>query len=285
MKKTIIGAVAVLLSLSLASCHHKPEDDSKENLDGSPEFYVDAYVRPGTRIEADVTGVKHPKGLGLGIFWVETISNKIDTVRTPDDPPGKSTAFSFTVKDTTGTFYLRCSAYADGYYVANSSAPFTVVKTGLDESLTGRGIAAGDPHVADARDASGPAGENYYYYTTIDGLDWMRNNLCYTGSGLPYRDCEVMNAVSGRFYTWEEAQNACPEGWRLPTDAEWTAMVSAVTGKTYTPGTMVTEFENACILEVKFNRYLPGYVRTLIQVNAAEHTAASKYLFCRQFDF
>lgn len=39
-----------------------------------------------------------------------------------------------------------------------------------------------------------------------------------------------------------------------------------------------------CIVEVKFNRYLPAYIRSLLQVNAADHTAASKYVFCRQFD-
>jgi len=45
------------------------------------------------------------------------------------------------------------------------------------------------------------------------------------------------------------------------------------------------EFAQCCILEVKFNRYLPSYVRMLLQVNAAQHVAASKYLYCRQFEY
>ena len=53
----------------------------------------------------------------------------------------------------------------------------------------------------------------------------------------------------------------------------------------HTPTFPATDFPNGCILEVKFNRYLPTYVRSLIQVNAASHTAARKYLYCRQFDF
>ncbi len=53
----------------------------------------------------------------------------------------------------------------------------------------------------------------------------------------------------------------------------------------HTPTFPATEFPDACILEVKFNKYLPSYVRSLLQVNAASHTAASKYLYCRQFDF
>lgn len=46
-----------------------------------------------------------------------------------------------------------------------------------------------------------------------------------------------------------------------------------------------TDYGDCCIMEVKFNRYLPGYIRSLIQVDAASHVAASKYLVCRQFDF
>ncbi|MBQ7754448.1 MAG: polyphosphate polymerase domain-containing protein [Clostridia bacterium] len=53
----------------------------------------------------------------------------------------------------------------------------------------------------------------------------------------------------------------------------------------HAPTFPATDYPNACVLEVKFNRYLPSYVRSLIQVDAASHTAASKYLFCRQFDF
>lgn len=44
------------------------------------------------------------------------------------------------------------------------------------------------------------------------------------------------------------------------------------------------ERADCCILEIKFNRYLPSYIRGLVQLDAANHVAASKYLFCRQFD-
>ena len=234
MNRYIIGSVAALAALlMLAACHHEPESDDKESLDGSPSFSVPAYLRPGDVVDVDVTGVSHPKGEGLGIIWVETVSNAIDTVRTPSDPSSVSTRYTFTIPDTTGTFVVRCSAYADGYYTSTSSVNFTVVKTGLDESLSGREIVASDPLIADERDGSGPKGENVYYYATANGLDWMRNNLAYTGSGIPFRESEAMSYIFGRYYTWNEAQTACPEGWRLPTDAEWTALASALTGRKY----------------------------------------------------
>lgn len=47
----------------------------------------------------------------------------------------------------------------------------------------------------------------------------------------------------------------------------------------------VWDLADCMILEVKFNGSLPLYVQELIQVDAARHTAASKYVFCRQYDF
>ncbi len=39
------------------------------------------------------------------------------------------------------------------------------------------------------------------------------------------------------------------------------------------------------VLEVKFNRYLPGYIRTLIQPQVADRSAISKYVFARRYEF
>ena len=38
------------------------------------------------------------------------------------------------------------------------------------------------------------------------------------------------------------------------------------------------------ILEVKFNRVLPEYIRMLVQTSASNRSAASKYVLCRQFE-
>ena len=47
----------------------------------------------------------------------------------------------------------------------------------------------------------------------------------------------------------------------------------------------VWDLRGCMILEVKFNASLPLYVQELLQVDAAQRSAASKYVFCRQFDF
>jgi uncharacterized protein (TIGR02145 family) len=38
-------------------------------------------------------------------------------------------------------------------------------------------------------------------------------------------------AKYGRLYNWEDAKSACPSGWRLPSDDEWTALTDAVGGE------------------------------------------------------
>lgn len=47
----------------------------------------------------------------------------------------------------------------------------------------------------------------------------------------------------------------------------------------------VWELRHCAILEVKFNESLPAYVASLVQAGAAQRTAASKYVFCRQYEF
>ena len=38
------------------------------------------------------------------------------------------------------------------------------------------------------------------------------------------------------------------------------------------------------ILEVKYDRYLPDYIRTLLSAIPADHCAISKYTLCRRFE-
>lgn len=47
----------------------------------------------------------------------------------------------------------------------------------------------------------------------------------------------------------------------------------------------VWDLRNCMILEVKFNDSLPLYVQELLTVGAAQHIAASKYVYCRQYEF
>ncbi len=39
------------------------------------------------------------------------------------------------------------------------------------------------------------------------------------------------------------------------------------------------------VLEIKFNAYLPSYIRTLVQPTEAQRSAVSKYVLCRKYEF
>jgi len=61
-------------------------------------------------------------------------------------------------------------------------------------------------------------------YKTVDIGDkiWMAENLNYdTEYSVCYKNYESLCMKYGRLYRWNEAKEACPVGWRLPTETDW----------------------------------------------------------------
>ena len=60
-------------------------------------------------------------------------------------------------------------------------------------------------------------------YVTYNGVVWMNENLALKGPqdiGRFYNDAHDQDGYI-EFFTWSKAQSVCPEGWRLPTSAEF----------------------------------------------------------------
>lgn len=77
-----------------------------------------------------------------------------------------------------------------------------------------------------------------YATVTIGGRVWMAENLNYeteTSVVFPEYDGKSHEKY-GRLYAWEDAIDACPRGWRLPSEGDWNDLVAAV-GDSATAGT------------------------------------------------
>ncbi len=101
---------------------------------------------------------------------------------------------------------------------------------------------------------------NLYSYKTIGTQVWMTKNMAYlpsvvgpgTGSNSTayyyvygYDGSDVATAEAtdnystyGVLYNWTAAQSACPSGWHLPSDAEWTTLTTYLGGESVAGGKM-----------------------------------------------
>jgi uncharacterized protein (TIGR02145 family) len=68
-----------------------------------------------------------------------------------------------------------------------------------------------------------------YRQISIGSQVWMADNLNFNAPGSWCYGEESANCQTyGRLYRWETAQDVCPSGWHLPTDAEWTELINFV---------------------------------------------------------
>ena len=222
---SIIFAIAA--SICLISCKDDDETTITPSLDGALSFYVPAYANPKTAITMTPSGVEHPDGEGIGYYWKVTPSmSKSDTTRYENglDKNGNPSdgSFTFVLPDTLKTYTIQGYAYAKGYSYTTKLLTCKVVEGGIDKSITNLGL---------ADKATATINGKTYPYVTINGTDWLCRNVSDESAGAPYDNYTVMSDVFGRYYSYEEAKTICPEGWRLPTDAEWTAALAAYDNK------------------------------------------------------
>ena len=224
--KSILMVAAVILAV--ASCKKKDDEVEIAYVDGNLDFEIPEFIHPGQLFKLTPKGLTHPDGGEIGYYWkVSPSMDKFDTTRFLNglDKNGKPSDGSFTHKfsDTLQTYTVYCNGFSEDYSTSSRSKSTTVVAAGPERSITGTGIDVNaDPYFKN--------NGIEYYYTTIGNLDWFRQDLAYTISGIPFRNGEAMDGVFGRFYNHEEALKACPEGWRLPTDQEWAEMAKIISG-------------------------------------------------------
>lgn len=219
----LISGLLMLLAASLVSCKKDEKETKYLYFSNSPTFDVPSYVSPGDVITATPKEVRRSSedksDKTIGYAWGVAELSLADTLRYEGGDASKPLTFSFTVPDTLCTINVRCSAFASGYSSGSFTRPCIIVKaSGEKKSLTGTEFESEDKIFTDARDGK------KYHYSTINGVDWMSENLCFEGYGEPFASCEAMTDIFGLYYTWTEAMKVCPEGWSLPSNDDWLSM-------------------------------------------------------------
>ena len=226
MKFRHILFIAAVAALSLTGCGDKDKDETKLSFLGTMNFTLQEYVSPGDVLTFRPEGVSREDGESFGIiFRLDPFDIKADTIRYENEPLSKVAETQLIVPDTLCSFKVTLTAYADGYNNKSTSKTAMIVNPTRGTSLKGIELREGDGTFVDPRDGKD-------YYTAIIGdTEWFRENLGYEGYGKPYENSSVFSKVFGCYYNWNEAVQACPPGWRLPSQEDWMKAANACAGK------------------------------------------------------
>lgn len=106
-----------------------------------------------------------------------------------------------------------------------------------------------------------------YKWVKIGTQTWMAENLAYKASAgvVAYNNSESNVTIYGYLYSWETAQTLAPEGWHLPSQAEWQTLVDNLGGndkaynKLLEEGTLHWENPNSGTNQSGFTALPSGY--------------------------
>ncbi len=108
-----------------------------------------------------------------------------------------------------------------------------------------------------------------YKIVDIDSQTWFAENLNYeTTNSWWYDNSNANGEIYGRLYTWDAALTACPSGWHLPTDEEWTVLTNflggddVAGGKMKETGTIHWDAPNTDATNISGFTALPGSYRS-----------------------
>ena len=212
MKKRIV--FLVLAAVLAFSCKKDDESTTTVSLYGLDfEESPLPYIAPGVTVtlKADISGLftsDNSSPESIGIYWSVNGGQRDTLTR---DAKTSNPVFTYTTTEP-GKVTVTCYAFAKDYISTSTSASYVV----LDPQTSLIGLKGNTVEI----------GGNKFYVTDIDGVTWLASNLFGTQSGISYYLSNVTDSILGKYYTWEEALSACPEGWQLPTAQEWDALGS-----------------------------------------------------------
>lgn len=226
LHKCGIMIFAVAAFAFATSCDKDSDSTTLPSLDGTLKFKdIPSFVEPQQEVTFTLNGVTHPDGGTVG--YSITVTEGSTTVRDTLEDGVMSLVYKFCDRkyfdaDTLRSVTVSGSAFADGYYSSSTgSVTVTIVRGGMtggsinglvklpdDETFTSEGIS--------------------YCARKVGDATWLRRNAVCADKGTAYMDSPAMLDVFGSYVNWEDAKTACPEGYRLPSEADWVALGKAL---------------------------------------------------------
>lgn len=217
---------------------------SLTGLPANASYYVRAYVTTseGTKYGNQVSFKTSEVQISLPTVTTSTVTNITETTATSGGNVTNDGGATATTRgvcwNTSGNPTITDSRTTDG----NGTGSFTSLLSGLTANTTyylrayatnSKGTSYGEQisfktkyidfilgTMTDVRDGK------TYRTITLGAQTWLAQNLAY----LPYTTTAGVWSVSlpcyykYGFYNWPAASTACPSGWHLPYDAEWTIL-------------------------------------------------------------
>lgn len=233
----------IFATLAILSCKKKEETVVLPSLSGQLKINgIEAFVgadEASRTLTLRPSGAKHPEGQNLGYYWkVSPIMTSYDTTRYENglNKKGQESdgTFTYTLKDSLGTYAIYCYAYAAGYSGLSAAGYVTVVRGGVNTSPDGLEVSI--TYSENTEKELKKLADTEYYYVSDGACDWIANNVTDQTSGTAFLGYDVMSDVFGRYYSYDEAKAVCASlpaaggnQWRLPTDEDWVNLVKNIT--------------------------------------------------------
>ena len=162
-----------------------------------------------------------------GVCWSTTSNPTTSDAHTTNGSGTGSFTSNITGLTANTPYYVRAYATNSAGTAYGNQVNFTTTGSSAGEPCPGI------PTITDPRDGQ------VYPTVQIGSQCWLQKNMNYsTGNSWCYDDNTSNCTTYGRLYDWQTALGACPSGWHLPSDDEWTDLTTFLGGGSIAGGKM-----------------------------------------------
>ena len=228
-----------------SSCKKDDDDNGNGNNTGIPVLSTTAITditQTTAKSGGNITSDGGATVTVRGVCWSTNQTPTISDNKTTDGTGVGNFVSSISGLTANTTYYVRAYATNSNGTAYGSAMSFTTQEGSSGSTFT------------DPRDGK------VYQTVVIGNQVWMAENLAYLPSvnmvadgsedaagsyyyvygydGTNVADAKATDnyATYGVLYNWTAAMNACPDGWHLPSDAEWTELTDYLGGESVAGG-------------------------------------------------